>query len=75
MAISQRSKEVIKRAMENARGDDLERAKAAFRNCTETELDSEYGQSGKTRREILKEYESHRNDWLQASKELSQELE
>ena len=43
--------------VDNARGDDLYRARAAFRNCSEAELDKEYGQSGKTRRQILREYE------------------
>jgi hypothetical protein len=46
-------------ALECARGDDLYRARNAFRNCTQAQLDEQYGESGRTRREILAGYEAH----------------
>lgn len=46
-------------ALETLRGDNLHRARNAFRNCTPAELAAEYGQSGKTRAEILADYEAH----------------
>lgn len=41
------------------RGDDLERAKAAFKYCTPKEMKQLYGQSGQTRQQILDEYQEH----------------
>lgn len=52
-------KETIIKALENYRGDNLYRAKAAFKNYTEERLNSEYGESGKTPNEILAGYEKH----------------
>ena len=49
-------KEIILAALHNYRGDDLIRAEIAFKHLTEIELDMQYGQSGKTHRQILKEY-------------------
>lgn len=49
----------IRRAMGSARGDDLERAESAFSGRPDL-LDTLYGASGKTRREILEEYRTHR---------------
>jgi hypothetical protein len=46
-------------ALEHMRGDNLRRARAAFRNCTPKEMGEQYGQSGKTRAEMLAEYEAH----------------
>jgi hypothetical protein len=46
-------------ALECARGDDLYRARAAFRNRTPAQMDEQWGQSGKTCREILEGYEAH----------------
>lgn len=62
------------RAIENSRGDDLARARMTFAGCDEAVLDKQYGQSGKTRREILKEYEAHEEEveaalaWLKSVK-------
>lgn len=47
------------RALSQMRSDDLERAKAAFRNCTQDQMQEQYGQSGKTLTEIIAEYEAH----------------
>ena len=46
-------------ALECARGDDLYRARAAFRNYTKEQMDGLCDQSGKTCREILHGYERH----------------
>jgi len=46
-------------ALECARGDDLYRARAAFRKCTLKEMNEEYGTSGKTRQQIMDAYEAH----------------
>lgn len=46
-------------ALSQYRGDDLERARAAFRRCTPEQMQEQYGQSGRTRAEILAEYEAH----------------
>lgn len=40
-------KEVILDALQQYKGDDLERAESAFRHFSEERLDKEYGQSGK----------------------------
>lgn len=47
------------RALEQMRGDDLYRARAAFRNCTPVQMSEKYGQSDQTRAEILAGYEAH----------------
>lgn len=46
-------------ALQLVRGDDLPRARRAFRNCTIEEMMLEYGESGRTRQEILDVYEEH----------------
>ena len=50
-------KELAIRALERMMGDDMARARAAFRNCTPEEMREEYGQSGMTRSQILAGYE------------------
>ena len=49
----------ITHALVRFRGDDLERARAAFRYLSEEALDAPHGQSGFTRRQILQQYEDH----------------
>lgn len=49
----------IVRILENAKGDDSYRARTAFRNCTAEEMQRGYGDSGKTRQEILDGYIKH----------------
>lgn len=51
--------ELAIRGLENLKGDNLALAKHAFRNCTIDQMNMQYGASGKTRAEILAEYESH----------------
>ena len=49
-------RELTIQALENMRGDDLERAKRAFRNCSPEQMNQEYGESGRTRNEIINAY-------------------
>jgi hypothetical protein len=51
------SKAFVLRIMSSAKGDDNVRAHRAFQGMTSEELKREHGQSGKTRAEILAEYE------------------
>jgi hypothetical protein len=46
----------VKWALHQRRGDDLERAKMAFGKMDDSQLDCQWGQSGKTPREIWQEY-------------------
>lgn len=52
-------KEVILRALNNYRGDNYERAAAAFRNFTPTEMGAQHRVSGQTRQEIIDGYRKH----------------
>ena len=54
----QTHKELAIHALKQIRGDDLARAKLAFRNCTEEQMQELYGQSGRTRAQILENYEA-----------------
>lgn len=49
----------ILNALERYRGDDLYRARSAFRGLSDEEMDKQYGQSGKTKRQIVDEYAEH----------------
>lgn len=61
-------------ALENMRGDDLFRARSAFRCMTPAEMQKEDGQSGKTRAQALAEYEAHERkvndaiEWVKGAK-------
>lgn len=55
-------KDVALRALENYRGDDLYRARRAFTGLSSEDMGKQYGQSGRTRLEILTEYERHDAD-------------
>jgi hypothetical protein len=57
-AMSEHKKLAIQ-ALHNMRGDDLYRARAAFQNCTPEQMHGQWGMSGKTRAEILAEYETY----------------
>lgn len=52
-------KQTIMKALQQYRGDDLYRARIAWGALTAAELDEEYGDSGATRREILRSLEEH----------------
>ena len=56
---TQKYKALTIRAVQNAKGDDLYRARAAFKGLSEKQINEEYGESGKTRNEIIAEYEAH----------------
>lgn len=52
-------KELILAALRQYMGDDIYRARHAFKGCTPSEMNSQYGVSGKTRQQILDDYEEH----------------
>jgi hypothetical protein len=52
-------KDLAIRALQAAKGDDLLRARHAFKGFTPEQMEEQHGQSGKTRREILNEYQAH----------------
>ena len=60
------AKEKLMQIVERAKGDDLERAERAFRGLTGDQLNEEYGQSGRTKGEILEGYRKERREWEQA---------
>lgn len=63
-------KELALQALISSRGDDLYRARSAFRNMTPEQMQEMHGSSGQTRLEILQMYEEHDSavqaaiDWL-----------
>lgn len=46
-------------ALERSRGDDAQRARMAFRGMSHDQMNQQWGQSGKTCRQILDEYIAH----------------
>lgn len=46
-------------ALDMLRGDDLWRARMAFKGKSKSEMDQQWGQSGRTCAEILADYEAH----------------
>ena len=56
-------KAYVIRKMQAAKGDDLERAKTAFRGMPMDEL---YGQSGMTRQQLLDQWQAERDEWQAA---------
>lgn len=48
---------LIIRALEGLKGDDTYRAKMAFRGLTPEQMRQQYGESGRTREEIVADYE------------------
>ena len=46
-------------ALSHMMGDDSARARANFKNCNAEQMQAEYGLSGKTRAQILADYEAH----------------
>jgi hypothetical protein len=51
-------KEFVIGCIQQRRGDDLYRAQCAFRNCTPAEMNELYGESGKTRQQIIDGYKA-----------------
>lgn len=54
--------ETVLRALAQARGDDAYRARMAWGNLPDAELDKEYGESGRTRRQIMAGYKAHEDE-------------
>lgn len=52
-------KTFVMQVLEKSRGDDLARARLAFRGMTPLQMQEQYGYSGKTRAQILVDYEMH----------------
>lgn len=59
-------RELILKALYGLLGDDLQRAKAAFRHLSFEQMQQQYGHSGKTFQQILDEYQQH-NDKVMAA--------
>ena len=57
--MDQETKDFIVDCIKQRKGDDLFRARSAFSHCTKDEMEQEYSNSGKTRREILDSYTKH----------------
>ena len=58
--MSHSNKQIVLQALGQMRGDDrIDRARAAFKNCTQAQMNEQYGKSGRTRMQILSEYEAH----------------
>ena len=71
MTAEERREFAIKSVRET-RGDNYERAKMAFSGLPEEQMAKEYGESGKTRAEILAQYKRHTDNcaetiaWLES---------
>ncbi len=68
------AKEKLLHIVQNARGDDLERAEHDFAKYSFDQLQEQHGQSGRTRQEVLDDYQRERREW-QAACDLAQEIE
>ena len=55
------SRQLIRDAIVNSMGDDLERATHAFANRTTKQMEEQWGASGMTCQQILDEYQHDRN--------------
>lgn len=66
--MNNRIRNTIISALRQAMGDDLERAQNAFRNMTREQMQEPYGFAGKTRQQIVDEYQARRNTINQAIK-------
>ena len=52
-------KKRLLRALSQHQGDDLARARLAFRGMTPEQMQEPWGQSGRTKQQVLDEYETH----------------
>jgi hypothetical protein len=68
--MTKETKETVLIALQNYMGDDLERAKAAWKGLNSNAMNELYGKSGKTRQQILDEYQEHRDKVNIAIKEI-----
>ena len=60
------AKEKLLRIVENAKGDDLERAESFCKNCTPEQMKYKFGNSGITNQEMLERYRKEREEWQEA---------
>lgn len=58
-SITPETKLIVLAALHSYHCDDYERAKSAFRSCTDEQMQQQYGESGKTRQQILDSYKAH----------------
>jgi hypothetical protein len=65
-----KAKETLLRLIGNARGDDLQRARLAFRSLSPAQMQEQHGQSGQTRQQILDSYETHNREMDELAKEV-----
>lgn len=61
-------KEYVLQTLQNCRGDDLYRARSAFKNWPEEAMNRPYGQSDRTPKQILEAYEKAENKLNEAIK-------
>ena len=66
------TRQIIQRALEQHRSDDSVRARAAFAGCTPSQMQEEYGQSGRTRQQLLDGYVEHERAVNAALTEMAQ---
>lgn len=59
MALTHQHIDLAILAIRNYRGDNLERARAAFRGLSPQQMQAMHGESGITRAELLASYEEH----------------
>jgi len=57
------AKTKLVRIVENARGDDLERAERQFAGMSDEDLDKPWGHNGITCREVLEGHRKERREW------------
>lgn len=53
------TKDTIREALKQYRGDDYERVSAAFRACTPAQMQEVWSGNGETRQEVLDGYRNH----------------
>lgn len=64
----------LRQAMQQAKGDSLERANYQFSRWSDTKLDEPYGQSGRTGRQVWQGHKDARASWKAANAFLEQML-
>lgn len=66
MTKEQESINYIRRALYDAKGDDLESAERTFKHCSPTQLQANYGYSDETCQQVLDRYREDRKHWQEA---------
>lgn len=60
--LSKQTKKLVLQGLQYLRGDNLERAKMAFRGLNPQQMQEQHGESGKTRQQLLDEYQRHEDE-------------